>query len=105
MILAPSKNRYVSASCPMRRLDPALVRLPMAVVMALLFVLIGVGEFAMAQDIVGRLSGTVTDTQGGVVPDAHVTITNEATGVSRPPFPLTALASMWRMLCLLVPIR
>ena len=39
----------------------------------------------MAQDIVGRISGTVTDTQGAVVPDARVTITNEATGVSRVP--------------------
>src|SRR5271163_2659877 len=85
MILAPSKNRNVSMSCPMRRLDSALVSLPMVVVMALLFVLTGTGEFAMAQDVVGRISGTVTDSQGAVVPDAHVTITNEATGVSRPP--------------------
>ena len=38
-----------------------------------------------AQDIVGRLSGTVTDTTGAVVPGASVTIANEETGVSRPP--------------------
>lgn len=104
MILAPSKNRYVSVICAMRWLDSAL-SVPIALVMALLFVLIGTGESAMAQDIVGRISGTVTDVQGAVVPDAHVTITNEATGVSRPPLPLTALASMWRMLCRLAPIR
>jgi outer membrane receptor protein involved in Fe transport len=38
-----------------------------------------------AQDIVGRMSGTVTDPTGAVVPGASVTITNEETGVSRPP--------------------
>jgi hypothetical protein len=37
-----------------------------------------------AQDIVGHISGTVADTSGAVVPGATVTITNEATGVSRP---------------------
>ena len=85
MILAPSKNRYVSMICAKWRVDSALLRLTTAVVMALLFALIGTGDFAAAQDIVGRISGTITDVQGAVVPDAHVTITNEATGVSRPP--------------------
>ena len=85
MILAPSKNRYVSMICAMRRRNSAPITLPIAVVMALLFALIGTGDFTMAQDIVGRISGTVTDSQGAVVPDARVTITNEATGVSRPP--------------------
>ena len=36
-----------------------------------------------AQDIVGRVSGTVTDTTGAAVPGTIVTITNEATGNSR----------------------
>jgi len=85
MILAPSKNRYVSMICAMRRRNSAPITLPIAVVMALLFALMGTGDFTMAQDIVGRMSGTVTDSQGAVVPDARVTITNEATGVSRPP--------------------
>lgn len=35
------------------------------------------------QDIVGRISGTVTDPSGAVVPSANITITNEATRVSR----------------------
>src|ERR1700722_13917326 len=85
MILAPSKNRYVSMICAMRRRNSAPITLPIAVVMALLFALMGTGDFTMAQDIVGRMSGTVTDSQGAVVPDARVTIKNEATGVSRPP--------------------
>src|SRR5215467_11275724 len=36
-----------------------------------------------AQTIVGRISGTVTDQQGAVIPGAAVTITNEATDVKR----------------------
>lgn len=39
-------------------------------------------EKASAQDIHGRLSGTVTDTQGHTIPDADVTIVNESTGVA-----------------------
>ncbi len=38
-----------------------------------------------AQDVVGRLSGTVQDAHYAIIPGAQVTITNEATGVSRPP--------------------
>lgn len=35
-----------------------------------------------AQEVAARLSGTVTDQNGGVVPGATVTVTNQATGVS-----------------------
>jgi hypothetical protein len=38
---------------------------------------------ATAQTIVGRISGTVTDQQGAVIPGATVTITNEATDIKR----------------------
>jgi Carboxypeptidase regulatory-like domain len=38
---------------------------------------------AGAQDIVGRISGTVTDPQGAVVPGANITITNEETKIPR----------------------
>src|SRR5216684_2219879 len=38
---------------------------------------------AAAQDVFGRISGTVTDTQGAVIPDATITITNEQTRISR----------------------
>jgi hypothetical protein len=40
-------------------------------------------QFAMAQDIVGRIVGTVTDSSGAAVPDIKVTIVNEATQAGR----------------------
>jgi hypothetical protein len=40
-------------------------------------------QTASAQDVFGRISGTVTDPSGAVVPKATVTITNEATKVKR----------------------
>jgi hypothetical protein len=57
---------------------------------AIFFSFVAAVQTARAQDIVGRLSGTVTDTQGAVIPNATVTITNEATGVSLPPIPTNA---------------
>ncbi len=57
---------------------------------AIFFLFVAAVETARAQDIVGRLSGTVTDTQGAVITNATVTITNEATGVSLPPIPANA---------------
>src|ERR1700722_9599860 len=43
----------------------------------------GPGQFAAAQDIFGRISGTVTDSSGATVAEAKVTISNEATLISR----------------------
>src|SRR5882762_2322039 len=40
-------------------------------------------EFAVAQDIFGRIVGTVTDSSGGAVPNVKVTIINESTKVPR----------------------
>jgi Carboxypeptidase regulatory-like domain len=63
------------------------LRTVVVVCTALFFSFVAAVQTARAQDIVGRLSGTVTDTQGAVIPNAAVTITNEATGVSLPPIP------------------
>jgi hypothetical protein len=43
----------------------------------------GAVEFAVAQDIFGRIVGTVTDPSGSTVPGVKVTVVNEATQVSR----------------------
>ena len=37
----------------------------------------------LAQNSVGRISGTLTDLSGGVLPDADVTVTNAETQTSR----------------------
>ncbi len=85
MILALSGNHRVSMIWAMRQVKSAVSMVPIALVTALLFALLGTGDFAVAQDIVGRISGTIVDRQGAVVPGATVTIKNESTGVARPP--------------------
>jgi hypothetical protein len=82
MTLARPRNHFSSIS-------PGKVkrcRLAMINVVIIVFagsLLSGAGEFAVAQDIFGRIAGTITDSSGGVVPNIKVTITNEATQVSR----------------------
>ena len=51
--------------------------------MALVFLVVASGKFAFAQDIVGRISGTVTDKQSAAIAGASVTISNDANGLSR----------------------
>jgi len=53
---------------------------------AIFFLFVAAVQTARAQDVVGRFSGTVTDSTGAVIQGASVVVTNEATGVSRPPF-------------------
>jgi len=55
----------------------------LAVLTALIILFAGAVEFAVAQDIFGRIVGTVTDPSGSTVPGVKVTIVNEATQVSR----------------------
>ena len=49
--------------------------------LAILFTVIGIPAFA--QKITATIRGTVTDTTGGVVPGANVTVRGEDTGVTR----------------------
>ena len=50
---------------------------------ALALILMGALALAHAADVNARISGTVTDPQGGVLPNIQVTLTNEATGVTQ----------------------
>jgi len=45
--------------------------------------LFGARELAVAQDIFGRIVGTVIDSSGSAVPDARVSVINEARRFSR----------------------
>src|ERR1700739_4348877 len=47
------------------------------------FVLVVGSGTARAQDIFGRIAGTVTDSSGGTVPEVKLTIENEATKAER----------------------
>jgi hypothetical protein len=53
-----------------------------AVAFGVLFLFL-TAQQARSQDIFGNINGTVTDTTGAVVPGAKVTVTNEATQISR----------------------
>ncbi|HEY7508998.1 MAG TPA: carboxypeptidase-like regulatory domain-containing protein, partial [Vicinamibacteria bacterium] len=56
---------------------PSFCRHTIAAVLACLATL------GYAQSNTGRISGTVTDTQGGVLPGATVTVSQEGTGLTR----------------------
>src|SRR6266571_1613934 len=58
-------------------------RLWSAVLAVAVLVLVGTPAVAQSQLGSGSLSGVVTDSSGGVVPDADVTVTNEGTGEVR----------------------
>src|ERR1700752_452929 len=60
-----------------------LIALRAIVITFALWLFSGSGQFAAAQDIFGRISGTVTDSSGGTVAGAKVTISNEATLIAR----------------------
>jgi Carboxypeptidase regulatory-like domain len=82
MILDRSKNhRLAICSGTTKRLRLAAVHALMFLVAAAL--LSGTAEFAVAQDIFGRIVGTVTDSSGASVAAVRVTIVNEETQVSR----------------------
>src|SRR5229473_3358512 len=79
---ARPKNPFLPISCG------TIKRFRLAVLNALTIVFTillsaGASEFAVAQDIFGRMAGTVTDSSGSAVPNAKVSIINEATQISR----------------------
>lgn len=49
-------------------------------VLSILVLILGLASFAFGQSSAGTIQGSVTDSQGAVVQNATVTITNEATG-------------------------
>jgi Carboxypeptidase regulatory-like domain len=66
----------------MKSLKPLAFRIIMVCAL-IAMVLPSTSPNVFAQTNVGRISGTVTDTSGAVVPDATVTVTNEATKLTR----------------------
>src|SRR4028119_12337 len=52
------------------------------ILLCLVLLTSGVGGGALAQGTASRVTGTVVDPSGAVVPDATVTLTNEGTQVS-----------------------
>jgi hypothetical protein len=82
MILVHPKSHFSPIGCrATKRLRLAAVNALIIPIAAML--LSGSAEFAIAQDIVGRIAGTVTDSSGAAVPDVKVTIVDEATQVVR----------------------
>src|SRR5258708_2941997 len=82
MTVARPKNQFLPFSCG------KIKCFRLAVVGALVFLIVGAllssaVDFAVAQDIFGRIVGTVTDPSGATVPNVKVAITNDATLVSR----------------------
>src|SRR5713226_8677251 len=82
MVLARAKNLFLHFSCGrMKRFRLAgFHALAMLFAASLLF---GTTEFAAAQDLFGRIVGTVTDSSGATVPGVRVIIVNEATQAGR----------------------
>jgi Carboxypeptidase regulatory-like domain len=80
MFLCPSKDRSFSTCCTTKTRFRPIVP---GTAVALVFLVVTSGQFAFTQDIVGRISGTVTDMQGATISGASVTISSDATGFSR----------------------
>ena len=53
------------------------------VVVALAIAVLGIPGLLQAQGLTGQISGTITDTTGGVLPGVTITIKNVGTGLTR----------------------
>src|SRR5229473_2933499 len=82
MSLLRPENQFSTIGCgTTKRLCLAALNTLMILFAALVFS--ATVEFAAAQDIFGRIVGTVTDTSGATIPDVKVSFVNEATQASR----------------------
>src|ERR1700722_3166300 len=82
MTVFPRKSLFLPTACgTIERIPRTALRA--VVITFALWLFSGPGQFADAQDIFGRISGTVTDSSGGTVAGAKVTISNEATLIAR----------------------
>ena len=59
-----------------------MIKKPLFSVLAICICLLAMSDYALAQGTSSRVTGTVTDNSGAVVPDATVTLLNEATAQS-----------------------
>src|SRR5271157_4124678 len=82
MTVARPKNQLSLIGCGMMKRF-CLAALYALIILFVASLLSGTVEFAVAQDIFGRIAGTVTDASGGTVPDVKVSIVNEATQAVR----------------------
>jgi hypothetical protein len=81
MIQVRSNNSYSTSRCGTKEyLRFAALQALMIIIAAILS---GAVQFAAAQDIFGRIVGTITDSSGATIPDVKVTIVNEATQAAR----------------------
>src|SRR5579863_567419 len=82
MILVRQKGHFSTTSCrAAKHFCSATANALMILAAAML--LSAAAQFAVAQDIFGRVVGTVTDPSGAAVPDVKVTIADEATQATR----------------------
>jgi hypothetical protein len=81
MTVARPKNHFSLISGTRKRFRSVVLKA--LVVLFAVALWTGASEFAAAQDIFGRIVGTVTDSSGAAVPNVKVAITNEATQIAR----------------------
>jgi hypothetical protein len=81
MTLTCPKNHFSPVSC--WRIRHFRLTLLNELIILAASVLSGAGHYVAAQDIFGRIVGTVTDSSGATVPDVKVTFVNEATQAIR----------------------